>query len=628
MALINFKNVSLAFGGPSVLSKVNLSIEPGERVCLIGQNGTGKSTLMSILCGELQADDGVIERRQNLRITRLIQEVPTLTEGTVFDVVADGLGSAGKLLRDYHHLSEQLAVGSTPALLQKLEHIQHELEAVDGWQLNQKAEAVIQRLNLPEDHPFKTLSGGQKRRTLLAQALISEPDLLLLDEPTNHLDIESIEWMEEFLLGFNGTLLFVTHDRSFLRKLATRIIELDRGQLTSWPGNYETYQQRKQQALDSEAKENDRFDKKLAQEEVWIRQGIKARRTRNEGRVRALESLRQERSQRRAQAGKVKMQAGLAERSGKLVIEAKNVTYGEGKHTFVRDFSTTILRGDKVGIIGPNGIGKTTLLGILLERVKVQQGTIRNGTNLEFAYFDQLREHLDENKTVREHIGDGSDTVMINGQSKHVISYLQDFLFPPDRIRTPVKALSGGERNRLIMARMFARPSNVLILDEPTNDLDAETLELLEELLIDYPGTILLISHDRTFLNNVVTSTLVFEGEGVLNEYVGGYDDWVRMRDEPVKIDKTKNKKNMPSPTVAPVVNKPRKLAYKEQRELESLPLSIEKLEQEQAELHSKLADPIFYQAGGKDLATVNQRLEAIEAELAQAFKRWEELDA
>jgi ATP-binding cassette subfamily F protein uup len=628
MALITFKNVSLAFGGPSVLNKVNLSIEPGERVCLIGQNGTGKSTLMSILCGELQADDGVIEQRQNLRITRLIQEVPTFTEGTVFDVVADGLGSAGKLLRDYHHLSEQLAVGSTPALLQKLEHIQHELEAVDGWQLNQKAEAVIQRLNLPEDHPFKTLSGGQKRRTLLAQALISEPDLLLLDEPTNHLDIESIEWMEEFLLGFNGTLLFVTHDRSFLRKLATRIIELDRGQLTSWPGNYDTYQLRKQQALESEAKENDRFDKKLAQEEVWIRQGIKARRTRNEGRVRALESLRQERSQRRAQAGKVKMQAGIAERSGKLVIEAKNVTYGEGKHTFVRDFSTTILRGDKVGIIGPNGIGKTTLLGILLERVKVQQGTIRNGTNLEFAYFDQLREHLDGDKTVREHIGDGSDTVIINGQSKHVISYLQDFLFPPDRIRTPVKALSGGERNRLIMARMFARPSNVLILDEPTNDLDAETLELLEELLIDYPGTILLISHDRTFLNNVVTSTLVFEGDGVLNEYVGGYDDWVRMRDEPVKIDKTKSKKNMPSPTVAPVVNKPRKLAYKEQRELETLPLSIEKLEKEQAALHNKLADPIFYQAGGKDLTTVNQRLEAIEAELAKAFKRWEELDA
>ncbi len=628
MALITIKNLSLAFGGPSVLDKVNLSIEPGERLCLIGQNGTGKSTLMSVLCGELQADDGSIEQRQGLRITRLIQEVPNLTEGTVFDVVADGLGSAGKLLRQYHHLIEEMADGSSPAQLQKLEHIQHELEAVEGWQLNTKAEAVIQRLNLPIDHPFETLSGGQKRRTLLAQALISEPDLLLLDEPTNHLDIESIEWMEEFLLGFNATLLFVTHDRSFLRKLATRIIELDRGQLTSWPGNYEAYQRHKQQALESEAKEQNRFDKKLAQEEIWIRQGIKARRTRNEGRVRALEKMRSERNQRRGLSGKVKMQAGLAERSGKLVIEAENVTYGEGEHTFVRNFSTTILRGDKVGIIGPNGIGKTTLLGILLERVKVQEGTIRNGTNLEFAYFDQLREHLDENKTVREHIGDGSDNVIINGQSKHVISYLQDFLFPPDRIRTPVKALSGGERNRLIMARMFARPSNVLILDEPTNDLDAETLELLEELLIDYPGTILLISHDRTFLNNVVTSTLVFEGEGVLNEYVGGYDDWVRMRDDSVKADKTKQKKNIPTPTVTPVTSKPRKLAYKEQRELETLPQTIEKLEQEQAELHDKLGDPNFYQQPGNDINTIKQRLDAIDTELSRAYKRWEELEA
>ena len=629
MALMTLRNITLAFGGPPLLDGVNLQIEPGERLCLVGRNGTGKSTLMKLLNGELQADSGELVRDQGLKVARLTQEVPHDISGAVFDVVAEGLGKAGALLAEYHHVSQQLA-GGDDKLMSKLERIQHELEAVDGWQLNQKVEAVISRLNLPGESDFSALSGGLKRRVLLARELVREPNLLLLDEPTNHLDIEAIAWLEEFLLGWNGTLLFITHDRMFLQKLATRIIELDRGQLTSWPGDYDTYLKRKEEALEAEAQQNALFDKRLAQEEAWIRQGIKARRTRNEGRVRALKALRNERSERRERSGSARIAVQGAERSGKMVIEASGIGFQyDGKPLF-HDFSSTIMRGDKVGILGPNGSGKTTLLQVLLGKLAPQQGTVKLGTKLEIAYFDQHRAQLDEEATVLDNVAEGSDRVEINGQSKHIMGYLQDFLFTPERARSPVRSLSGGERNRLLLAKLFTKPSNLLVMDEPTNDLDVETLDLLEELLLDYPGTLLLVSHDRAFINNVVTSTIAFEGEGRLQEYVGGYDDWVRQHKTSSPTSRTEKKPpattNAAEAKKAP--EKKSKLSYKDQRELDALPKRIEELEAEVAALHGAMAVPTFYQQDKSAIAQANERLERLEQELAAAYVRWESLEA
>ncbi len=626
MALLQIRGVSVGYGGPLLLEHVDLQIGRGERICLVGRNGTGKSTLMKLICAELAPDDGEIIRQQGLRITRLTQEVPQETCGSVFDIVASGLGKVGQLLAEYHHVSSRLAGQRSDALLGELARIQHALEAAEGWQMNPRVETMLSRLQLDPDTDFADLSGGLKRRALLAKALILAPDLLLLDEPTNHLDIEAISWLEEFLLNDVGTLLFITHDRMFLQKLATRIIELDRGHLTDWPGDYQTYLVRKQAALEAEAREQTLFDKRLAQEEVWIRQGIKARRTRNQGRVRALKEMRQARQARRASTGNVRMRVEAAARSGKLVIEVKGVSYTYADQPLIRDFSTTLLRGDKVGIIGPNGSGKTTLLQILLGKLAPQQGSVRLGTRLEAAYFDQLRAQLDEEKSVRENINEGRDTVTLNGKTRHIISYLQDFLFSPAQARTPVKALSGGERNRLLLARLFAKPSNVLVMDEPTNDLDIETLELLEELLLDYTGTLLLVSHDRAFLNNVVTSSLVFEGAGRVNEYVGGYDDWLRQR-KPPALEKNL-KASEKQETHRPPRERPRKLSYKEQRELEALPKRIETLEAEQEALHRTMGDPTFYQQAADKIAANKARLKALTQELEEAYQRWEALEA
>jgi len=625
MALLTLRNVSLSFGGPPLLDGINLQIEPGERLCLVGRNGAGKSTLMKLLNNELQADSGEVVRRQGLKVARLTQEVPRDIADTVFDVVADGLGETGKLLADYHHVSQQLA-GGDDKLLVKLEKIQHELEASDGWQLNQRVEAVISRLKLPAESNFAELSGGMKRRVLLARELVQEPDLLLLDEPTNHLDIEAIGWLEEFLLNWPGSLLFITHDRMFLQHLATRIIELDRGQLTSWPGDYATYLRRKEEALEAEAQQNALFDKKLAQEEAWIRQGIKARRTRNEGRVRALKALRVERGERRERSGKVTMSLGEAERSGKLVIEADDIAMAYEGRTLFEHFSTTIMRGDRIGILGPNGSGKSTLLQVLLGKLEPQQGRVKLGTNLEIAYFDQHREQLNEEATVLDSVAEGSDKVTINGRDKHVMGYLQDFLFSPERARSPVRSLSGGERNRLLLARLFTRPANLLVMDEPTNDLDVETLELLEELLLDWQGTLLLVSHDRAFINNVVTSTIAFEGNGVLNEYVGGYDDWLRQRSVVEQSRQESKPAAVKAEAKKPVART--KLSYKDQRELDALPQQIEQLETALEELHQRMSAPDYFKQDGAMIASEQERLAQLEEELAQTYQRWEELEA
>lgn len=626
MALINLRGVRLAFGGPLILDNIDLQIEKGERVCLVGRNGEGKSTLMKVIGGELKPDGGEITRQQGLKVTRLTQEVPHDLTGTVFEVVSGGLGNAVKLLSEYHRISSRLAEENTPALMSELERVHHELEAAGGWEANNRIETVISRLKLPSETPFKELSGGYKRRVLLARSLVSEPDLLLLDEPTNHLDIQSIDWLEEFLLSYSGTILFVTHDRMLLKKLATRIVELDRGALTSWPGDYRTYLERKQAQLHAEAKEDARFDKRLSQEEVWIRQGIKARRTRNEGRVRELMEMRKQRSARRELTGTVKMDVQKADASGKLVVVAEDVSFGYEGREVIKDFSTTIMRGDKIGVIGPNGSGKTTLLKLLLGELKPGAGKIKSGARLEVIYFDQHRAHLEDEKTLVENIGEGNDTVMINGKARHVIGYLQDFLFSPERARTPVKVLSGGERNRLLLARLFTKPSNVLVLDEPTNDLDSETLELLEELLLDYPGTVLLVSHDRAFLNNVVTSTVVFEGEGRVAEYVGGYDDWVRQR--PKEAAGTSKKKAQLSEKAPAQTKRPVKLTYKEQKELETLPVRIVALEAEQSALYKTMADASFYQKNKDEIARTQDRLKAVEEELVAAYERWEMLEA
>ncbi len=624
--LISLKNVSLAFGSAPLLERANLNIEQGERICLLGRNGTGKSTLLRVLADEIGVDDGELWRQGSLRVASLDQEVPHGDTRSVFDVVASGLQTLGGLLSDYHHLALKLEQGEdSPALLEKFSQLQHKIEVAEGWRFEQRVSAAISRLQLPVDKSMDALSGGLKRRVLLARALVQEPDLLLLDEPTNHLDIEGITWLEDFMLGFKGALLFITHDRTFLQQLATRIIELDRGQLTSWPGDYANYLQKKEERLAVEVEQNALFDKKLAQEEVWIRQGIKARRTRNEGRVRALKSLREQRGARREQSGKAKINLESASASGKLVAEVEDTSLSFGDHCLFRNFSTRIMRGDRIGIIGPNGVGKTSLIKMLLGELSPDTGKVTLGTKLEVAYFDQQRAQLDPQKSVIENLNLGTDQVTINDRSRHVISYLQDFLFTPQRINSPVSSLSGGERNRLLLAQLFTRPANLLVMDEPTNDLDVETLELLEELLTEFKGTLLLVSHDRSFLDNVVTSTLVFEGEGQLFEYVGGYQDWLQQR---VQTSVSKPASRTQVKSASPVAaNTSRKLSYKEQRELDTLPEKIESLEAEQESLQAQIGDTGFYQQDKQVIVDTLQRLENVQQELEQAYQRWEALE-
>jgi ABC transport system ATP-binding/permease protein len=591
MALLSLRNVSLAFGGPRLLDQVELQIEPAERVCLLGRNGEGKSTLLRLIRGEIEPDDGQVIRQQGLRISRLPQDVPREQTGTVVDQVAEGLDDAN-----------HPATGSDHRVL-----------------------SVISRMGLDPDARFEDLSSGMKRRVLLAQSLVGEPDILLLDEPTNHLDIDAIRWLEGFLPRISGTLVFVTHDRVFLEKLATRIVELDRGHLYDWACDYPTFLKRRDEVLHAEAREQELFDKRLAQEEVWIRKGIEARRTRNEGRVRALKAMRDQRAKRRERLGTARITTQEAERSGALVVEAKGVSFGYGGDLVIRDLTTAIMRGDKVGIIGPNAAGKTTLIRLLLGETTPVAGTIRLGTRLEIAYFDQLKATLDEEKTVQQNISD-YDMIPINGQPRHVIGYLQDFLFAPDRSRSLVKYLSGGERSRLLLAKLFTKPSNLLVLDEPTNDLDVETLELLESLLVEYQGTVLLVSHDRAFLNGVATSTLAIEPDGQVKEYDGGYDDYLRQRSTQVPAEPKSS--NVPSQTTAaPAREKPKKLSFKEQRELESLPARIEALETEIQQLHEAMADTAFYKRDGAAIAQTNTRLAELESELATVYERWEALE-
>ncbi|MFN2349963.1 MAG: ATP-binding cassette domain-containing protein [Thioalkalivibrio sp.] len=627
MPLLTLRDVTLSYGAAPLLDHINLAIEPGERLCLVGRNGAGKSTLMKMILGQVLPDSGEVVRSGELRVAILEQAVPADTSGSVFDVVADGLGNMGEQVRRYHRAVHDLTERPDDArAMTELERAQQALEAGDGWSLEQRVETVISRLDLPADAQFKALSGGLKRRVLLGRALVTEPDLLLLDEPTNHLDIEAIDWLEEFLLDFSGSLLFITHDRAFLRRLATRIIELDRGQLTDWPGDYDTYLSRKQEALQTEERANALFDKKLAQEEAWIRQGIKARRTRNEGRVRALKALRAERSQRRLRMGTTQMDIQAADRSGRMVIEAEGVSFHYDGKAVIRDFSSLILRGDKVGIVGPNGAGKTTLLRLLLGQLKPDSGHVRLGTNLEVAYFDQHRAVLDEEASVADNVGEGRDRLDINGEPRHVLSYLQDFLFEPARARQPVKALSGGERNRLLLAKLFTRPANLLVLDEPTNDLDAETLDLLEERLGDFPGTVLVVSHDRAFLDNVATSIIAFEGDGQVNEYVGGYEDWLRQRPSFRSAAPATQNTDKPVP-VSEKAPRAKKLSYKDQRELALLPGRIEVLEKEQASLTETMGAPAFYQQPAQKITEAQQRMAQIEAELAECFERWAKLE-
>ena len=634
MTLLKLTDVSLAYGTNPLLDGVSWQIARGERVCVIGRNGTGKSSMLSLVKGSQLPDDGEIWRAPGLKIGELPQELPRADERTVFDVVSEGLAGVGQLLADYHHLSQNIR---DEADLDKLMHVQQALEAKDGWRLQQLVDSTLSRLQLPADKTLAELSGGWRRRVLLAQALVSEPDLLLLDEPTNHLDIGAIAWLEEALTGFNGAVLFITHDRAFLQNLATRILELDRGHLIDWNGDYASFLVHKEQQMAAEETANALFDKKLAQEEVWIRQGIKARRTRNEGRVRALKALRAERSERREKQGKATFQVEIAEKSGKQVIVAEQVSFAHaGGAPLVRDFSLVIQRGDRIGLLGANGTGKTTLLKLLLGDLQPTSGTIAAGTRLEVAYFDQLRHQLELEKTVIDNVAEGRDFITIDGQNRHVLSYLGDFLFSPQRARTPVKALSGGERARLLLAKLFSKPANLLVLDEPTNDLDVETLELLEEVLLSFPGTVLMVSHDREFLDNVVTSTLVFEGDGVVREYVGGYQDWLRQGGSAkllgVADREAKPAPAAPSPAVtAPAAEEPapakKKLSYKLQRELEALPGKIDAVEKNIAALQEEIAQPAFYQQTAALTGETLARLESLQQELDQLLERWAELE-
>lgn len=638
MALLYLRDISLSFGAAPLFNKANFQIEPNERVCIVGRNGEGKSTLLKVIEGDVLVDSGTRIVQDGVRIAKLQQEVPHDTHGSVFHVISEGLGDSGPLIESFHQLSIEMESNYSDELFERFSKVQQQIEDINGWELEQRVDTIISKLGLPSDAEFSRLSGGMKRRVLLAQALVQEPEILLLDEPTNHLDIPSIQWLEGFLKTLRCSLVFITHDRAFLQTLATRIVELDRGTISSWECDYHTYLERKAEQLEAEAKQNAVFDKKLAQEEVWIRQGIKARRTRNEGRVRALEKLRSEHQARRTQQGKANLQLNKAAHSGKQVIEIDNISFSFANRVIVNEFSSTIMRGDKVGIIGENGCGKSTLLALILGKLEPTSGTVKLGTNLDIAYFDQHRAQLDDNKTVAESVIDESDYVEIDGVRKHIIGYLNDFLFSPDRARQPVKALSGGERNRLLLARVFAKPSNLLILDEPTNDLDVETLELLEELLMNYKGTVLIVSHDRAFLNNVVTSSIVFDAPGVVNEYIGGYDDWLRQRPDlssaltnesklspELPVSKTPEKA---SEKTAEPTNKPKKLSYKDQREYDALPAQIEALEKTLESLSEQMNAPDFYQKPEDELQKVMKQLADKEAELEVAFERWESLES
>jgi ATP-binding cassette subfamily F protein uup len=625
--LLTLRDVGFDLAGRALLAGADLAIDAGERVCLVGRNGAGKSTLLRLVTGRHAPDRGEIVRRPGLRVGYLEQEGAGLAaDGTTFDVVAAGLGDVGALLAEFHRLSHAIVGHDDADGVARLADVQHRLEAAGGWALRQRVETTVSRLGLPADVPFATLSGGARRRALLARALVIEPDLLLLDEPTNHLDLPSIDWLEGFLAGFGGALLFVTHDRAFLQRLATRIVELDRGVLASYPGDYATYRRRRAEEQAAAERAEAEFDKKLAREEAWIRQGIKARRTRNEGRVRALQALREQRRRRRERVGTVRLAADRAAPSGRRVIEVTGLRYGYEGTPVVDGLDTTVLKGDRVGIVGPNGIGKSTLLKLLLGELEPQQGRVRHGSGLEIAYFDQHRAPLDEESTLIDLVGQGRDSVRVNGRERHVISYLQDFLFTPAQTRAPLRTLSGGERSRGLLARLFCRPSNLLVMDEPTNDLDIETLELLEELLLDYDGTLLLVSHDRAFIDNVVTSTLVFEGAGRVAEYVGGYDDWLRQRPAPPAAEANARPARAARPRPKPAARK--KLGYREQRELDGLPQQIEALEGEQAELHAALADPGRYRDGGDNARDLAARLREVETGLTAAYARWEALEA
>jgi ATP-binding cassette subfamily F protein uup len=627
MALIGMRDVCWGFGEAPLLENVTFQIEKGERVCLVGRNGVGKSTLLKLLAGAMQPDSGDVWRRQGISVAALEQDVPAGFDGTIFDVVAEGLGETGRALAEHSRICKIPEAGENPRLAKRRDELQHMLDAGGGWELLTRVENTLSRTGLDPERRFADLSAGLKRRTLFARALAGKPDLLLLDEPTNHFDIDTIIWMEEFILRHVKTLLFITHDRAFLKKIAGRILELDRGCLVSYDCDYPTYLKRRQNALEVEETQNRVFDKKLSKEEAWIRKGIKARRTRNEGRVRSLQKMRAAHRARRRKIGNVRLQVQEAERTGKLVIEARKVGFSYGQSPIVHDFSTVIMRGDKVGIMGPNGVGKTTLLKILLKSASPETGSVRHGTNLEVVYFDQLRAQLDEQKSVRENIAGGNDFIIFNGQKRHVVSHLQDFLFSPERCRSPVYVLSGGEKNRLLLAKLFTKPANVLVLDEPTNDLDAETLELLEELIFEYQGTLLLVSHDRAFLNNVVTSTIVFEGNAQVTEYVGGYDDWLNQRPQGATgwlPEKNGPKKARPKPKARPS----QKLGYMQQREMQELPQKIEALESEQKELFAIVADPLFYKKEKGEIARVKSDLDRVEGEIETAYHRWEELEA
>lgn len=630
MAYITLRDVHLAFGGPALLDGAHFTLERGERVCLIGRNGEGKSTLLKLIDGSLQPDTGEIAIQNGVRISMLAQDVP-MSSGLVADIVAEGAGKAADVLRQYHKASNACVAGDMDAC-DRMGEIQHQLDQLDGWSLENQVNTILAKMGLDPQSDLSELSGGRKRRVLLARALLTQPDVLLLDEPTNHLDVESIEWLEQFLLDQpNLTLLFISHDRSFVDRLATRIVELDRGMLRSFEGNYARYLELKAEQLDAEEKQNALFDKRLAEEEAWIRQGIKARRTRNEGRVRALKALREESKARRFQQGKVNMGVQEASRSGKLVFEIEHLAVSYGDQTLINDFSSIVMRGDRIGLVGDNGVGKTTLIKAILGDV-AHTGTVKVGTQLEIAYFDQLRNQLDLEKSVANNVSEGSDFVDVNGNRRHILSYLQDFLFAPERARTPVKALSGGERNRVLLAKLLLKPSNLIVMDEPTNDLDMVTLELLEEMLAEYKGTLLLISHDRAFMDNVVTSTWVFDGKGGIQEYIGGYQDYLVQR---ARLDakavanqaKTTNKVEKAENT-AQKLPKKAKLSYKDQRELEQLPELIAALEAEQKTLEDKLADGAWFINEPDQASQAATRLAEIEEQLLEKLERWTALES
>ena len=632
MPLLRLSNVSIAFGTHALLKDADFQLDAGERVGLLGRNGEGKSTLMKIIAGNILPDHGDIWRQPELRLAWLEQSPDLPEDATIYDAVAGGLGELGECITRYHELSLTMDYDDEKAL-NELGDLQHQLETHNGWHFQQRVETTLMKLDLPGDLKINGLSGGWKRRVALARALVIDPEVLLLDEPTNHLDFESILWLEEQILNFQGAVLFVTHDRSFLQKLSTRIVDLDRGNLVSWQGNYDDYLTRKAAALEDEANQNAEFDKKLADEEVWIRQGVKARRTRNEGRVRALEKLRNERAQRRLQQGTARLALEKGDASGKKVIEVNDICFGYGERQIIKNFSTLIQRGDKIGLIGANGAGKSTLLKLLLQQIEPNTGTVEQGTKLEIAYFDQLRDQLDPNMTVADTVADGNDFVEIAGNKRHVMSYLGDFLFAPARARSPVKSLSGGEKNRLLLARLFTKPANLIVMDEPTNDLDLETLELLEEKLVNYDGTLLLVSHDRAFLDNVVTSVFVLNGAGEVDEFVGGYTDWMAHvkqaeQNKPAAAVKKGQEasKQATASSAAPV--KKKKLSYKEQQELEQWPKLIDELETKQAKLTAQIGAASFYKQEPLAIAKTLDEMKEIEAKLEQVYDRWNELEA